>query len=263
MSLAEFIDLHGPALEQDEVRNNLILGILARAAKEKTPKLLTWTLGGPGACAIKTPGRAIILGNLTRDQCRELADTTRDLDYPGVVGLDLAPQWFVEHAVAFGHAFAEPLQHRILVLRDKPSYSGAPGSARPVLAADRVLFADWLIAFSEEAVPHEPVPPRAEVEQRAGEGRHMFWVVDDQPVSLAGVARQMRNAAAIASVYTPSPLRGRGFAGSVTAAVADGLFTDGKAAVCLFADTKNAASNRCYANIGFKPVANSWVYLRA
>ena len=67
MHLAEFIDLHVPALEQDEVRHNLILGLLGRAAKAENPQLLMWTLGGPGACAIKTPGRPIILGELKHE----------------------------------------------------------------------------------------------------------------------------------------------------------------------------------------------------
>ena len=132
MQLAEFIALHGPALERDEVRHNLILGILARVAKADKPQLMTWTLGGPGACAIKTPGRPIVLGDLGRDQTHALAEVTRDLDYPGVVGLRDAPRWFVERAGELGLAFREPIPQRILVLRRSPAYPGAPGSAREV-----------------------------------------------------------------------------------------------------------------------------------
>jgi hypothetical protein len=69
MSLAEFIATHRPALERDEVRNNLILGVLAGAVRTGAP-ILTWTLGEPGACAIKWPGRPIILGDVTRDDRR-------------------------------------------------------------------------------------------------------------------------------------------------------------------------------------------------
>ena len=120
-----------------------------------------------------------------------------------------------------GDAFADPVPQRIHALRDKPAYPGAPGRARQVLAGDGPLFADWLTAFSREAVPDDPVSPRAEIEKVAGEGRHMFWVVDDEPVSMAGIVRRTRSAAAIAAVYTPPAQRGRGFAGSVTAAVAE------------------------------------------
>jgi RimJ/RimL family protein N-acetyltransferase len=118
------------------------------------------------------------------------------------------------------------------------------------------------MAFSREAVPDDPVSPRAEIEKVAGEGRHMFWVVDEEPVSMAGIVRRTRSTAAIAAVYTPPAQRGRGFAGSVTAAVAERVFAEGKAAACLYTDLRNPASNRCYAKIGFKPVCDAWVYRR-
>ena len=48
----------------------------------------------------------------------------------------------------------------------------------------------------------------------------------------------------------------------MTAAVAERLFAEGKSAVCLYTDLRNAASNRCYAKIGFEPAFNAWVHLR-
>jgi predicted GNAT family acetyltransferase len=125
-----------------------------------------------------------------------------------------------------------------------------------------VLFADWMIAFSREAVPHDPMPTRDEIEKTVGEGRFMFWVADGQPVSMAGIVRRTRSAAAIACVYTPPLLRGLGFAGSVTAAVVELAFAQGKTVACLYTDLRNPFSNRCYARIGFDPVCASWHYPR-
>ena len=262
MNLAAFIATHAPALERDEVRHNLMLGVLGRAARDPSLQLETWTLGGPGACAIKTPGRPIILGEVARAHCRALAEATRDLDYAGVVGLDLAPAWFVERAGELGLAFADPIPQRIHALRDAPTHPGAPGRARQVLPEDAALFADWLIAFSREAVPDDPVAPRAEFEKAAGQGRHVFWVVDGEPVAVPGVARRLPSVAAIAPVYTLPARRGRGFAGSVTAAVVERIFAEGKVAACLYTDLRNPAANRCYAKIGFRPVCDAWIYRR-
>lgn len=260
--LAAFIGMHVPALERDEVRHNLILGLLNRVATGASLELTTWTLGEPGACAINMPGRPIILGALEREQCRALAEATHDLDYAGVVGLDSTPQWFVERAIEMGRAFRSPIPQRIHALRRAPSYPAAPGAARPVTADDATLFADWISAFSAEATPDEPQAPRAALEKAAGEGRYMFWVVDGEPVSLAGIARRTRGAAAIAPVYTPPALRGRGFAGSVTAALAERLFAEGRHAVCLYTDLRNPAANRCYARIGFEPVCEASAHFR-
>jgi RimJ/RimL family protein N-acetyltransferase len=261
MSLAEFIATHAPALRRDEVRHNLILGVLERAGKTAAP-IKTWTLGPPGACAIEWPGRPIILGDVARDQCRALAEATRDSDGSGVVGLEQGPLWFVERARELGVTFAEPIPQRIHALRGPPVFPQAPGSARQVTGEDGPLLADWLQAFAREAVPDDPPTARAILEKAAAEGRHLFWTVDGRPVSVAGIARRLRTAVAIAPVYTPPPLRGRGFGGAVTASLAARLLAEGAAAVCLYTDLRNAASNRCYAKIGFTGVCDACVYHR-
>jgi RimJ/RimL family protein N-acetyltransferase len=125
-------------------------------------------------------------------------------------------------------------------------------------AASAELYADWTIAFLREAVPHDPVPGREWIKQAAVEGHALFWIVDAEPVATATIARRTSHTAAISRVYTPLRLRGRGYAGSVTAALVDRIFAEGRTAACLYTDLRNPISNRCYANIGFKPVCDSW-----
>jgi RimJ/RimL family protein N-acetyltransferase len=258
----DFVEHHRPALEQDEVKHNLILAISGQLALEHPPHLARWTLGGPGACAVQSPGYPIVLGDLTAVQCRALADETRDLDYPGVVGPDQTAQWFAERAIELGLTFLEPIPQQIHVLRDRPNYPGGPGQARMIGPTDVELFSDWTIAFVREAVPHDPLPSCERLAQATSEGRHLFWIVDGKPVSMAGIVRRTRHAAAIAGVYTPPALRGHGYAGSVTAAVVERIFAEGKTAACLYTDLRNPSSNRCYAKIGFTPACRSWHYPR-
>jgi predicted GNAT family acetyltransferase len=77
------------------------------------------------------------------------------------------------------------------------------GRARVVEAADVSLFVEWMTAFSREAVPYDPAPKREQIEKTTADSRFQFWVVNDEPVSMAGIVRRTRNAAAIAGVYTP------------------------------------------------------------
>jgi RimJ/RimL family protein N-acetyltransferase len=160
-------------------------------------------------------------------------------------------------------AFLEPIPQQIHAIKDTPKYPGASGSARPIGPDDAQLFADWMTTFIREATPHDPVPPREHLTKIAGKGRHLFWIVGGEPVSMAGIVRRTRHAAAIAAVYTPPELRGRGYAGSVTAAVVERAFAEGKSMACLYTDLRNPFSNRCYAKIGFKPICSSWHYPRA
>jgi SAM-dependent methyltransferase len=71
------------------------------------------------------------------------------------------------------------------------------------------------------------------------------------------------HAPAIAGVFTPPALRGRGYAAPVNAAAVERIFAEGKSASCLFTDLRNPASNRCDAEIGFEPASASWHYPRA
>jgi ribosomal protein S18 acetylase RimI-like enzyme len=263
MQPSEFASYHLPALEHDEARHNLIIAVLGRLAGENPPELQWWSLGEPGQCAIKAPGYPIVLGDVNAAQCRALAEATRSLDYPAVVGADETPRWFVERATELGIAFLEPIPQQIQMLRETPVYPGASGHARQTGAADTPLFSDWMTAFIGEAIPHDPVPSPEQLAQSAASGRFQFWIVDGEPVSMAGIMRRTRHAAAIAGVYTPPRLRGRGYAGSVTAAVADAIFAEGRSTACLYVDLRNPYSSRCYAKIGFTPVCRSWYYPKA
>jgi GNAT superfamily N-acetyltransferase len=254
MQPRDFVGFHVAALETNEARHNVILAILARAGGDPSVNVRLWTLGAPGQCAVQTPGRPIVLGDLDQAQSRLLAETTAELDYPGVVGPDLTAKYFAERASTLGIDLLKPIPQR---------YPGAAGSARAVGAGDAALFADWMIAFTREAVPHDRLPEGERLAHAVREGQHLFWVVDGEPVSMAGIVRRTRHTAAIAAVYTPPHLRRRGYAGSVTAAVAELAFAQGKRTACLYTDLRNPFSNRCYAKIGFEPVCDSLHYPRA
>jgi predicted GNAT family acetyltransferase len=253
----QFRAYHEPALELDEVRHGLILNALAQVNSGKPIDLRGWTLGEPGECAIKMGHHAIVLGALAEDQCRRLADLTARMDYPGVVGPEMTARWFTDKAGELGLKFLEPVPQQIYSITDKPRFPGACGSARSVGEQDASLLADWLMTFYREAVPQDRLPPRGELEHAAGEDRFVFWIVNGQPVSMAGIVRRLKQSAAITGVYTPPELRGRGYAGSVTAAMVERIYAEGRKVACLYADRRNSASNRCYTKVGFTPVCTS------
>ena len=56
----------------------------------------------------------------------------------------------------------------------------------------------------------------------------------------------------IGPVYTPPPLRRRGYAGSAVAAVSRRALADGAARCMLFTDLANPTSNKIYAEVGYR-----------
>ena len=264
MTFQEFIEFHLPALEADEVRFNLPAGILAAGEGKDCPTgFLCWTLGAPGHCAIQSPDRPLVLGALNREECQRLARETKHLSYPGVAGTDSTAGWFVEEASASGIAFQEPEPQRIYALRTPPCHPGAEGAPHRATIADMPLLFSWMLAFRQEAVPHDVPPQWEKVGNAAANGRYLFWTVDGEPVALAGIARELKTVAAIGPVYTPPAMRRRGYAGAATAALCERAFAEGKSAACLYTDLRNPYSNRCYAKIGFRPYCDAYYYLWA
>jgi len=263
VEIREFFEFHSPVLEMNEPRHNLILAVVARAANNPISALRMWSLGLAGACAVQEPGHLIVLGELDQQQCHIIAAQAHEIDFPGVIGPDRTAMWFADYAQRIGIAFAQPIPLRIQVIRGKPHYPGAQGVPRVVTSADEDLLIEWLLEFAREATPHEPAPKLEGLLKAAADRQYMFWTLNSVPVSMAGIVRRTKHGAAISSVYTPPGLRGRGYAGSVTAALVERAYTEGKLFACLYSDLRNPFSSRCYANVGFKTVCPSWHYPRA
>jgi predicted GNAT family acetyltransferase len=238
-----------------------MLSLLVRMATDPTFDAKTWTLGGPGECAVMMPGKPLLLGELSEPQCEKLADLTQELDYRSIVGPDEIPKWFAQHATKRGIHFYDPIPQRIYSIRTKPEHPKVPGSARPATRDDIGLMHAWISEFVQVAT-QDAVPDREHVLKVIASNRHILWVVDDVPVSMAAINRRLENTAAIGAVYTPVEHRRKGYAGAVTAAVVERIYSEGKTSACLYTDLRNPYSNRCYIQIGFKAECDSLQVVR-
>jgi RimJ/RimL family protein N-acetyltransferase len=251
---ADFCARHTVALERNEARHMMLLGALN--PDTELASIQFWTLGAPGECAILKPNGLLILGDLNAGQSRALSEQLSDVGYKGVIGPDDSALRFTEHAVELGIRFLDPMPQRIHSLAKPPSYPGAPGYTRRATAKDAEFLTEWMATFVHEATPHDRPPSRESMQKGAAEGRYFIWMVGDEPVSTAAIVRRTRHTGGIAAVFTPRDLRGKGYAGSITAAVVEALFREGKTMACINTDLRNPISNRCYAKIGFEPVCD-------
>jgi predicted GNAT family acetyltransferase len=264
MDLAAFSAFHRPALLRQAAKYTMIMNALDRTlAGDLKAAPVTWSLDRPGACAFQSPGWPIILGDLTKAECEQLADEVAATRFVGVSGAEERPRWFVERARALGARFNEPVMMRLLATEAPAIYPDAPGATRVATPDDAALMLRWLQEFRREATPEDPEPTPEEAKKRAASGDCQFWMVDGEPVAMAGIVRRAGTAAAISLVYTVPEQRGRGFAGAITATLVDRAHREGFATACLYVDRNNPISNRCYEKIGFKPLCDSSVFWQA
>ncbi|WP_239001099.1 GNAT family N-acetyltransferase [Jiangella asiatica] len=141
------------------------------------------------------------------------------------------------------------------------SAGGAPGLVRPGTSNDLDLLVAWIEAFTAETgVPAQPRPSVvAIVEQRLTQGRVHLWD-DAGPVSYVGTSPVIAGVVRIGPVYTPPDHRGRGYASALVSRVSQAALDAGASRCMLYTDLANPTSNRIYAAIGYRPVADVTAY---
>lgn len=77
------------------------------------------------------------------------------------------------------------------------------------------------------------------------------------PCSMAWRVGETPSGGRIGCVYTPAALRGRGYAQAATAGASRKILDGGKRACYLIASAADAAANRAYERVGYRPVASS------
>jgi predicted GNAT family acetyltransferase len=122
----------------------------------------------------------------------------------------------------------------------------------------------WEMAFAAEAhleVDTEQVR-RASLARRE-DGRTFVWSdadADDAPVCLVGHTPMIAGVPRVGPVYTPPEHRSRGYASSAVAALSRRLFADGARQLVLFTDLANPTSNKIYAEVGYRRIADFEIY---
>lgn len=136
-----------------------------------------------------------------------------------------------------------------------------PGRARVAGRGDREQLIRWYGEFIEAVGDHAARDAAAWADSRIAYGGVTFWEGEDgSPVAMAGVTPVVAGQVRVAPVYTPAHLRGRGYAGAVTAAVSRAVLASGIREVLLFTDLANPTSNSLYQRIGYRAVADFAAY---
>ena len=270
-SVDEFLAAAGGFLEAREAEHNLLFGITS--AIRATPEVfaedppqfasVTDAAGRVVAATLRTPPHNQVLSSIDDLAAVDsLVQALRDEPMPGVLGPTAAAARFAAAWTdATGQSARVQVAERIFRLeRVIPPDRPAPGAWRIAEPTDRDLLARWLVEFTTEAAPEAPpLEDPAGIADRwlARRGRVAYvWEDEGQVVSLVGAGGETPHGIRIGPVYTPPPLRGRGYASSLTAAASADQLGRGRRFCFLFTDLANPTSNKIYRAIGYEPVCD-------
>lgn len=214
--------------------------------------------GGPTGAAMRVPPWPLLTSPLAQAAAAELARRwlEHDPQVPGVVGLPacagaIADTW-ARSAGGRTHIRMRQAMHELQTVRDPPRPTR--GDLRRADEHDRGILIEWMRAFAQEAgVPGADDTERM-IDARLRMGGLAVWY-DDGPTSMIGIQPQVAGVVRIGPVYTPPEYRRRGFAGAAVAAASRRALAAGAEKCMLFTDLANPTSNKIYAEVGYRPIA--------
>jgi len=279
--VAGFLGVAGDFLRAEHVRNTVMLTVAETArlnpgrygtrddADPASLPLFGWWTDGPGrgagvggaigAAFMHTPPSPVVLSVAPPAAAADLAaNTLAGRPLAGVTANE-------ETAAAFAAARRASTGCRVETHRRMRLYRLAgltwpdplpDGVPRTAGEGDVPLLTDWFTQFAREVDDLHDGDQTADVRERLSYGGLTLWEAGGTPVCLAGVTRRVAGMVRVGPVYTPPPLRGRGYASAATAEVSRAARDAGAEEVLLYADLANPVSNSIYQRIGYREVAD-------
>jgi predicted GNAT family acetyltransferase len=211
------------------------------------------------AVALRTPPWPMLVTELDESDADALLDAWLDADPspPGVNGLAASSRAVaVRLAARTGrrtHLKMGQAMHVLEEVIDPPR--PATGELRVADPADRALLTGWMRAFIEDVGIPGADHAGEMVDSQLLRGRLFVWF-DERPASLVGTAPAVAGVTRVSLVYTPPELRGSGYASSAVAAVSRRALAAGAERCALFTDLANPTSNKIYADVGYRRIAD-------
>jgi predicted GNAT family acetyltransferase len=257
-------------LEQHEAATSLILGNALRLAQTDAPSSAYLAVvaaeAGIELVAMLMPPHRLVLWGEQPASAAALRLLTADLDthgwnVSGVLGPpELAEPCLAELQQRTRRGWRLTMNERIYQLSAVIAPPRPAGHLRLAEAADLALVAEWIEAFTREALDTSDPAEAQSIAETKIANRSMYLWDDNQPVTMVGHGRATPRSSTISLVYTPPAFRRRGYAMACVAELSQQQLDDGKAFCVLFTDLANATSNSIYQQIGYRPVCDFNAY---
>jgi uncharacterized protein len=171
----------------------------------------------------------------------------------------LGPPDSVEQFIAAsGQSWSAVMSQGIYECRAVEFQRHVSGLRRVAEPADRGTLAAWAQRLSAEALNEEVTDAEAlaRVDNHIAHGAMHIWEDDRRVVAVAAAVAPTPHGIRINNVYTPPEWRGRGYASALVASLGQAMLDSGRDFTFLHTDLSNPTSNRLYARIGYRRIAD-------
>jgi uncharacterized protein len=253
-------------LKQDEVVNNLSLGVLESVEKNpllmavvKKNKEIVWTM-------LQTQPDKIILSkaaSFSPDELRLIAELMHCEfeSIPGLIGdrkliVELSGYLSTLRDVTATVEMDQGLYKLEKVKRKIIS----KGKLRALKEQEHFLVKEWVYHFCDEVnLPITMDEADVKADELIRKGKLMGWEIGGGIVSMANATRPTERNITVNFVYTPIKHRKKGFASDCVGALSQLMLDQGYQSTSLYTDLSNPTSNKIYQEIGYEWVADSVV----
>lgn len=256
-----------PYLEQDEIVNNLALGLLLAVKNEQPIIMATVTRENTIVMALfQTHPKQIILSKaaeFTLEEIHQLAALLNETleDIPGFIGeKDLTNLLSKEITNLRKRIPYVQMNQRLYRLDDVEKKPADNGKLNRMELVNLPLVKEWVYQFCidiNESMSKEDAEVKAK--DLIERGRVYAWVVDGEIVSMANASRPTKTNITVNFVFTPLSERKKGYASSCVSAITELMLNSGYKTTSLYTDLDNPTSNKIYMEIGYKPICDSIV----
>lgn len=269
----KFLKLTKPILLENEVENNLILGVclhIQSNPERYAEKYLSIVVEENEvlAIAVCTPPFKLLLWCPLKDNDELIGLLLDDLlqselIISGVLTENKLARDFIEvWQKRTGQTVKPGMSERIYQLEEVSFPKRHSGSMRLAEKNDLNLICKWMQEFHEEAIPNDPLNYFTEFATKKIDSEDLvIWEDKGKVVSLASRARPTINGICINLVYTPKKFRKKGYATALVAHLSQSLLNENWKYITLFTNLSNPTSNSIYQKVGFKPVCDFQEYI--
>ncbi|WP_010097639.1 GNAT family N-acetyltransferase [Ornithinibacillus scapharcae] len=273
-SIKRYLDRVEDLLLQQEVKNNLMLGLLERGRNnigvfsDGARLGIVEDNGEPIYAFMQTPPNKWIfpkVGHMDEKYIPAIVQFLYQHKYPvpGVIGPDKIASEFIRLWTERKGITAELTMKQMVYRLDKVKIiPDVSGKLIPASEEHLPIAKEWIYQFGLQANVQISKTQAASMAANYIQNQTLhLWEVDGDAVSMANNGRRTRNGATVNGVFTPDIHKRKGYATSIVAAFSQKLLDDGFQFCNLYTDVSNPISNSIYQKIGYYVVGDSVEYI--